>query len=104
LDGAVTLTPDPRLAPRLRFLLSWRHGEDERCGHPRFDTNRSILLTELIEKSHKVGILVFSDSLADEHEKLEEYLKAIGWGIDRIQTSHPRRVLWAVERFKQQKP
>jgi glycerophosphoryl diester phosphodiesterase len=62
-----------------------------------FDANWSILSQELIEKSHKAGILVFSDALGNEHEKVEEYQKAIGWGIDVIQTDHPMRVLRAIE-------
>jgi hypothetical protein len=59
---------------------------------------------ELIEKSHEAGILVFSDALADGHEKVEEYQKAIGSGIDVIQADHPPRVLRAAELFMQQNP
>jgi glycerophosphoryl diester phosphodiesterase len=62
-----------------------------------FDVNWSILSRELIEKSHKAGIKVFSDSLAEQHEKIEQYQQAIGWGIDVIQTNHPLRVLRAIE-------
>ena len=52
----------------------------------------------------RVGIKVFSDSLAAEHEKVEEYLKGMDWGIDVIQTNHPLRALRAVELFKRQTP
>lgn len=69
-----------------------------------FDTNWSILSQELIDKSHKAGILVFSDSLANEHEKVEQYLKAIEWGIDVIQTNHPLRVLRAIELTEPKRP
>jgi glycerophosphoryl diester phosphodiesterase len=69
-----------------------------------FDTNWSILSQELIEKSHKAGIKVFSDSLSPLHEKVDEYLKAMGWGIDVIQTNHPLRVLRAIELYKPKKP
>jgi len=69
-----------------------------------FDVNWSILSQELIEKSHKAGIKVFSDSLSLEHDKVEQYLKAMGWGIDVIQTNHPLRVLRAVELFSTKRP
>jgi glycerophosphoryl diester phosphodiesterase len=43
-----------------------------------------------------LGIRVFSDALGD-HESVEEYRKAIGWGIDVIQTDYPLRVMRAME-------
>ncbi|OWK38578.1 glycerophosphodiester phosphodiesterase family protein [Fimbriiglobus ruber] len=69
-----------------------------------FDANWSILSKELIERSHKAGIKVFSDSLSEKHENVDEYLRAMGWGIDVIQTNHPLRVLRAVELFKPTSP
>jgi glycerophosphoryl diester phosphodiesterase len=66
-----------------------------------FDTNWSILSAELIAKAHKAGIRVFSDAMG-ANERIEQYQKAIGWGIDVIQTDHPLRVLRAIELFKQQ--
>jgi glycerophosphoryl diester phosphodiesterase len=69
-----------------------------------FDANWSILSRELIEKSHKAGIKVFSDSMSNEHEKVEQYQKAIGWGIDVIQTNHPIRVLRAIELLETKRP
>ncbi len=68
-----------------------------------FDTNWSILSAELIAKAHKAGIQVFSDAMG-ANERIEQYQKAIGWGIDVIQTDHPLRVLRAIEQFKQQSP
>ena len=68
-----------------------------------FDTNWSILSAELIAKAHKAGIQVFSDAMG-ANETIEQYQKAIGWGIDVIQTDHPLRVLRAIELFKQQNP
>jgi glycerophosphoryl diester phosphodiesterase len=61
-----------------------------------FDTNWSILSEELIAKAHKAGILVFSDAMG-ANERVEQYQKAIAWGIDVIQTDHPLRVLRAIE-------
>jgi glycerophosphoryl diester phosphodiesterase len=64
-----------------------------------FDTNWAILSPELIEKAHKAGIQVFSDAMGF-NEKVEQYQKVIGWGIDVIQTDHPLRVLRAIELTK----
>jgi glycerophosphoryl diester phosphodiesterase len=69
-----------------------------------FDVNWSILSQELIDKSHKRGIQVFSDSLSPLHETVEQYLKAMGWGIDLIQTNYPLRVLRAIELFPTKRP
>jgi glycerophosphoryl diester phosphodiesterase len=68
-----------------------------------FDTDWSILSAELIAKAHKAGIQVFSDAMG-ANERIEQYQKAIDWGIDVIQTDHPLRVLRAIELFKQQNP
>jgi glycerophosphoryl diester phosphodiesterase len=68
-----------------------------------FDASWSILSKELIEKSHKAGIRVFSDAMG-ANEKIEEYQKAIGWGIDVIQTDHPLRVLRAIELLEAKRP
>ena len=51
---------------------------------------------ELIAAAHAKGIKVFSDALG-QNETVEQYRKAIGWGIDVIQTDHPLRVLRAIE-------
>jgi glycerophosphoryl diester phosphodiesterase len=60
------------------------------------DAKWGILSQELIADCHARGIKVFSDALG-RNETVEQYLKAIGWGIDTIQTDHPLRVLRAVE-------
>jgi glycerophosphoryl diester phosphodiesterase len=67
-----------------------------------FDTNWAILSQELIDKAHKANIKVFSDSMSNE--QVEQYLKAMKWGIDSIQTDHPLRVLRAVELYRPKKP
>jgi glycerophosphoryl diester phosphodiesterase len=61
-----------------------------------FDTNWDILSRDLIARCHGMGIKVFSDALG-EHERVEDYLQAIAWGIDLIQTDHPLRVMRAIE-------
>ncbi len=60
------------------------------------DAAWEILSKELIERCHRAGILVFSDAL-DGHERIEDYLQAMGWGIDLIQTNHPLRLMRAME-------
>jgi glycerophosphoryl diester phosphodiesterase len=60
------------------------------------DASWTILSKELIDRCHTAGIQVFSDALG-LHETVEEYRKAMGWGIDVIQTDHPLRVLRAIE-------
>jgi glycerophosphoryl diester phosphodiesterase len=60
------------------------------------DATWRVLSKETIAKCHEKGILVFSDALG-LHESIDQYRKAIEWGIDVIQTDHPARVLRAVE-------
>lgn len=60
------------------------------------DANWDNLSPELIRRCHAAGIRVFSDALGS-HERVEDYLRAIEWGIDVIQTDHPMRVLRAME-------
>jgi len=61
-----------------------------------FDTAWDILSSELISRCHERNVKVFSDAMG-EHERIEEYLQAMEWGIDVIQTDHPLRVIRAVE-------
>jgi len=60
------------------------------------DVDWEILSKELIARCHAAGIRVFSDALG-RNERLDEYSKAIDWGIDLIQTDHPLRVMRAIE-------
>jgi glycerophosphoryl diester phosphodiesterase len=60
------------------------------------DASWKILSKELIDRCHANGVLVFSDAMG-EHETIEEYQKAMDWGIDLIQTDHPMRVMRAIE-------
>lgn len=62
------------------------------------DADWNILSRELIARCHALGILVFSDALG-AHERIPDYLQAMEWGIDVIQTDHPLRVLRAIELF-----
>jgi len=60
------------------------------------DSEWDILSQDMIAQCHAAGVKVFSDSLG-KHERVEDYLQAIDWGIDLIQTDHPLRVLRAIE-------
>ena len=60
------------------------------------DAQWSILSKDMIDKCHRSGIKVFSDALG-QNENVEQYLKAMEWGIDCIQTDYPLRVLHAIE-------
>jgi glycerophosphoryl diester phosphodiesterase len=68
-----------------------------------FDTAWEILSKELIDRCHASGIRVFSDALG-EHETIGDYQRAIGWGIDVIQTDYPLRVMRAVELLEHRGP
>lgn len=60
------------------------------------DARWTALSAELIARCHQAGIQVFSDALGP-NESVEQYGRAIEWGIDVIQTDHPLRVLRAIE-------
>jgi len=60
------------------------------------DADWQILSPDLIARCHAAGIQVFSDALG-RHERVEDYLQAMAWGIDVIQTDHPLRLLRAIE-------
>jgi len=53
------------------------------------------LSAELIERCHKLGIKVFAD--APDDATVEDYLRAIDWKIDQIQTDQPLRLMRAME-------
>lgn len=60
------------------------------------DAAWTMLSEEMIGKCHARGIQVFSDALG-RNESIEQYQKAMDWGIDCIQTDYPLRVLRAIE-------
>lgn len=60
------------------------------------DADWNILSKEMIARCHAAGVKVFSDALG-KHERIEDYLQAMDWGIDVIQTDHPLRVMRAIE-------
>lgn len=62
------------------------------------DARWQSLSREAVAKCHEMGVLVFSDALGI-NETIEQYQKAIDWGVDLIQTDHPARVLRAVELY-----
>jgi len=60
------------------------------------DADWNILSKDMIARCHAAGMRVFSDALG-KHERIEDYLQAMEWGIDLIQTDHPLRVMRAIE-------
>ena len=66
------------------------------------DADWDILSQDLIARCHGAGVKVFSDALG-KHERVEDYLQAIEWGIDLIQTDHPLRVMRAIELWEARK-
>jgi glycerophosphoryl diester phosphodiesterase len=87
--------------PRIRALPPLRRLEDldtlATDLHPyAVDASWELLSREMIARCHALGIKVFSDALGN-HETIENYRQAIGWGIDLIQTDHPLRVMRALE-------
>ncbi|MEO6182138.1 MAG: glycerophosphodiester phosphodiesterase family protein [Verrucomicrobiota bacterium] len=60
------------------------------------DASWEILSKELIDRCHAHGVLVFSDALG-KHETIEDYQKAMDWGIDLIQTDQLMRVMRAID-------
>lgn len=91
--------PRARLMPPLYHPASLEKLADDL--HPyAVDVNWRILSEDLIARCHARGILVFSDAIGD-HEREEDYLQAIDWGIDVIQTDEPLRLWQAIERWAQ---
>ena len=83
-----------RTLPPLRSAVEFEAvAQDKPFG---VDAKWSALSRELIARCHEAGIQVFSDALG-RNENIEEYTRAIEWGIDVIQTDYPLRVLRAVE-------
>jgi glycerophosphoryl diester phosphodiesterase len=89
-----------RLAPGARLLPPLRQAADlDKVAELKpygVDARWSALSKKLIADCHARGIKVFSDALG-LYESVEQYRKAIRWGIDVIQTDHPQRVLRAIE-------
>jgi glycerophosphoryl diester phosphodiesterase len=87
--------------PRIRSLPPLGDPKDIEATHARFepyafDTSWGILSKELIERCHGLGIKVFSDAMGG-HDTVEDFIQAIDWGIDLIQTDRPLVLLRAVE-------
>jgi glycerophosphoryl diester phosphodiesterase len=94
--------------PRIRGLPPLGKPEDlpalvENLKPYAVDASWDILSKELITRCHEAGVRVFSDALG-KHETIEDYSRAMDWGIDLIQTDHPLRVLRAIELRTMPKP
>jgi glycerophosphoryl diester phosphodiesterase len=88
------LEPGVRTLPPLRSAAEFEAvAQDKPFG---VDAKWSALSRELISRCHEAGIQVFSDALGF-NENVEQYTRAIEWGIDVIQTDYPLRVVRAIE-------
>jgi glycerophosphoryl diester phosphodiesterase len=99
-QGAGYLTKLKGLDHRLRPLAPLRTAADlsklESLRPYGVDASWRALSKGLMDECHKKGIKVFSDALG-ANETIEQYRRAMEWGIDVIQTDHPLRVMRAVE-------
>jgi glycerophosphoryl diester phosphodiesterase len=89
------------IEPRIRALPPLGKPEDlpelvRKLKPYAVDAKWDILSKDLIARCHEAGVKVFSDALG-KHETIEDYSKAMDWGIDLIQTDHPLRVMRAIE-------
>ena len=91
------------LQPQLHRMPALRSAADlnllvEKVRPFALDTAWEILSKPLIDRCHATGVKVFSDSLG-RHEHIQDYLQAMEWGIDLIQTDHPLRFFHALELY-----
>jgi glycerophosphoryl diester phosphodiesterase len=89
------------IEPRIRGLAPLQRTEDfpklaRELKPYAVDSEWDILSKDMIAQCHAAGVRVFSDALG-KHERVEDYLRAMDWGIDLIQTDNPLRLLRAVE-------
>ena len=73
----------------------------ERVKPYSLDVSWESLSPELIARCHALGVRVFSDA---EEDNFQGHLKAIGMGIDLIQTDHPIHLLRAIELYRGGQP
>lgn len=90
-----------KLNPRIRLLpplgsVEELAGLTGRIKPYGVDVPWRALSRELVGACHERGILVFSDGLGS-NDRVEEHQKAIGLGVDVIQTDHPLRVMRAMD-------
>ena len=102
------LTQLKAINPKIRGLPPLGRPDDldklaEKLKPYAVDANWGILSKDLIARCHAAGIKVFSDALG-RHERVEDYLQAMDWGIDLIQTDHPLRVVRAIELWANRTP
>lgn len=102
--SAGELAPLKKLVPELKLMPGLGSPEQldaiaEKVHPYAFDAAWRILSPELIQQAHARGIKIFSDAMG-EHETEADYLQAIAWGIDLIQTDHVTNVLKAIEKSK----
>lgn len=87
---------EPRLATLAPlFSVSSLEPMAKRLKPTAVDVRWDDLSSELVERCHMLGIEVYSD--APDEATVEDYLRAIDWRIDQIQTDRPLRLMRAME-------
>jgi glycerophosphoryl diester phosphodiesterase len=88
---------DVRVMPRLKKLEALEGLQDLRPY--AVAVAWALVSPELIQKSHQLGVKVFADATSrdEKADAVGEYVQAIEWGIDAIQTTYPTRVFRALE-------
>jgi len=88
---------DVRVMPRLKKLEALEELQDLKPY--AVEVAWALVSPELIQKSHQLGMKVFADATSrnEKANAVGEYVQAIEWGIDAIQTTYPTRVFRALE-------
>jgi glycerophosphoryl diester phosphodiesterase len=99
-QGPAYLQKLKEINPRIRGLAPLSHPIQvsalaEKLKPYAVDAAWKVLSKDLIDRCHAAGMLVFSD--APDDKGVDEYVRAIKWGIDLIQTDYPLRLIRAVE-------
>jgi glycerophosphoryl diester phosphodiesterase len=94
------IQPELRVMPRLR---SHEPLKELRNLRPyAVEAAWTLVSPELIRESHESGIKVFANATGRDEKTggVGEYVQAIEWGIDAIQTTYPTRIFRALEIWK----
>jgi len=95
------IQPDIRVMPPLKRLEALEELQDLRPYG--IEVAWGLVSPELVQKSHQLGVKVFANAASHDEtaDAVGEYVQAIEWGIDAIQTTYPTRVFRALEIWNQ---
>lgn len=91
------IQPGIRVMPRLKRLEALEKLQELRPYG--VEVAWGLVSPDLIQKSHQLGVKVFANATSHDEtaDAVGEYVQAIEWGIDAIQTTYPTRVFRALE-------